>query len=581
MCDRRLIVLKFGGSVLQRSGDVHRSAQEIYRWRRLGYQVVVVVSAIGNATDQLSEQVAAFGDDLDDCKVASLLATGERHSAALLGLALDRAGITAAVCDETCAGLLTSGHPLDSQPAGLDRDYLQRQLDHHGVVVLPGFIGRDENGQQALLGRGGSDLSALFIAGQLNADRCRLLKDVDGLYEFDPKLGSTPVRRFEQITWADALLLDESIVQHKGVRFARDRNICFEVAAMGASDCTCVGESEESCFAEEVDQPRRLRVALIGLGTVGWGVYWQLLNQYSDTFELVAVAVRNRTKALAAGVPESLLTTARKAVESECDVVVEVVGGVELPREWVAAALQQGKHVVTANKALLASEGEALHRLAGRAGVTLAHSAAVGGAVTMLESVAQASSDGVVSEVAGILNGSCNFILDQISQGRTWEDALTLASDRGLTEADPSRDLQGTDAAEKLVLLARSCGISLNIADIDSEPLTAEMIRSLPLSAGERLRQIARMQVHGPHVTARVAIERVPPESEFAAARGAQNLLQVTGGNGQQTVVRGTGAGRWPTTTAVLADLLDCCRRQRTRVRVRNGITNVEQPVAG
>lgn len=244
---RTSVVLKFGSSVAPSERELPRIVSEIRSWRESGHNVVAVVSAIGGATDALlahAQQFGATGKPGADFALAAYVATGEAQAVALLGLALARAGVDAHITDAAGVSLRTQGPPLDASPVSLDRHRVEEALAGSGVVVLPGFVGRDELGRTTLLGRGGSDLTALFIAHQLGA-RCRLVKDVDGLYDRDPASApaSSPARRFDRVTHDAVLALDEGIVQHKGVRYARDHGLSFEVAALGRPDATLVTTS--------------------------------------------------------------------------------------------------------------------------------------------------------------------------------------------------------------------------------------------------------------------------------------------------------------------------------------------------
>src|SRR5215218_131446 len=187
-------VLKFGSSVLRAEEDLPLAVHEIYReWRR-GAQVLAVVSAFGDTTDGLLARAESLCPGPEPAALAALLATGEANAAALLGLALARAGIPARVLDPAQAGLRTRGGRLDAELVSADVGRLGEEL-RRGVVVLPGFVGRDADGGTTLLGRGGSDLTALFLAERLEG-RCVLVKDVDGLYTADPAftLAPTPLQ---------------------------------------------------------------------------------------------------------------------------------------------------------------------------------------------------------------------------------------------------------------------------------------------------------------------------------------------------------------------------------------------------
>src|SRR5262245_16455371 len=179
---RKLCVLKFGSSVLEREADYRTVAQEVYRHIRDGEKIVAVVSALAGETDRLLAQSAEVGGAPAPALVARLARTGELHSAALLALALARIGVRACTLDPHEMGLVATGAPLDADLEALDAEAVQARFVDHEAIVVPGFIaGHAEHGV-VTLGRGGTDLSAVFFAAQLGAKRVRLLKDVDGVY---------------------------------------------------------------------------------------------------------------------------------------------------------------------------------------------------------------------------------------------------------------------------------------------------------------------------------------------------------------------------------------------------------------
>ncbi len=303
-----------------------------------------------------------------------------------------------------------------------------------------------------------------------------------------------------------------------------------------------------------------LRVALLGCGTVGGGVLSRLLAS-PELFQVTGVAVRSLDRVRVPAVPRGLLTDDPAAlVEREADVVVELLGGREPARSLIARALDQGRHVVTANKALLAEEVDALSGLAARRGVSLRYSAAVGGALPALETVRRAAASGRVRGVAGVLNGTCNFILDRLAAGASFPDAVSLARVAGYAEADPTLDLDGSDAAQKLALLIREAfGETVpwesiprrGIADLDERAL-AEAARK-----GRKVRLVASCERTAAGLRASVQPFGLPPDHPFAETAGADNALLVELEGGERIRIAARGAGRWPTTEAVLADLHD------------------------
>lgn len=265
----RLIVLKLGSSVLQSEADLPSAAGEIAGYVGRGWRVLAVVSAIGNATDELirraqrlapteghaeggagdpaapgASPIAPAGDKRQTA-FAALLETGEAVSAALVGLALTEIGIDCTVLDAGRVGPFTRGPRLDAVPHAFDVGTVRRALERDRVTILPGFVGRDADGRHTLLGRGGSDLTALFVAHSLSADRCRLLKDVDGIYEYDPALrGRRRPRRFATLDWDGALKLEDAILQQKAAQFAYRYRVQFEVGSTGDAPGTLVGAAQ-------------------------------------------------------------------------------------------------------------------------------------------------------------------------------------------------------------------------------------------------------------------------------------------------------------------------------------------------
>lgn len=250
MSERELIVLKFGSSVLRTDRDLPAAVNEIYQWWLQGRRVVAVVSAFGNITDELTQSAYSVCDEPNPTLLAALLATGEASSSALLGLALQQAGIPATVLNPEQAGLTTIGPSLDAELIGLNRSRLFTDLQK-GVVVLPGFVGR-ANGETTLLGRGGSDLTALFVAHQLDG-QCSLVKDVDGLYTSDPNgEDGTSASRFVQVSYETAREVGGSVVQVKAIDFAERHRLAFTVSTVGSDVSTTVGPHHD--FIETVEE---------------------------------------------------------------------------------------------------------------------------------------------------------------------------------------------------------------------------------------------------------------------------------------------------------------------------------------
>lgn len=227
-----LAVLKFGSSVLEGAHGFHAAAEEIACELTAGRKVVAVVSAPPGATDALLRSAGELSPAAPGRLVSRLLATGEAASVALLAIALAERGIPCSTLDAQDLDLRTRGPALDAHPHSANRGLLRLLLERDGVVVVSGFIGVDEDGELCVLGRGGSDLTALFLAVHLEAEECRLVKDVDGVFAADPRHDPTaPV--FRRATWDVVMEVGGELVQEKAVRFARDRGRSFRVAAFG------------------------------------------------------------------------------------------------------------------------------------------------------------------------------------------------------------------------------------------------------------------------------------------------------------------------------------------------------------
>lgn len=317
-----------------------------------------------------------------------------------------------------------------------------------------------------------------------------------------------------------------------------------------------------------------LRIAIAGLGTVGAGVV-DLLQRNGDviagrsgrSFEIVAVSARDRSRDR--GVDLSPYAwhddPVAMAGEVDADVVVELIGGSDgIAKEVVDAALAHGRHVVTANKALLAHHGNELAEKADAAGARLAFEAAVAGGIPIVKAMREGLAANRTLRVYGILNGTCNFILTTMrDSGRSFADVLAEAQELGYAEADPSFDVDGIDAAHKLALLT-SLGFGCRI---DFEGVYIEGIRHIAIEdivfadeLGYRIKLLAtaRMTDHG--IEQRVHPAMVSVESPIAHVDDVYNAVVVDGDFVGSTVYEGRGAGAGPTASAVVADLVDIAR---------------------
>lgn len=555
-------VLKFGSSILAREDMLPRAVHEIYRYVRQGHNVVVVVSAFAGETDRLLKHARKYGESADPSATAALVSLGEGHSVALLGLALDQAGIPTNILDSAGMGLRTIGPATDSKPSALDVAAIKGALQQRPVLVVPGFIGRDDLGRITLLGRGGSDYTALFIAGQLGAQQAVLIKDVDGLFDRDPAVYGNEAKRYERVAYADILTLPEKIVQHKAVRYAADVGLHFGVGSAGQRVATWVWGGQ-SAFSNKPLVAQPLKLALVGAGIVGRGVYERAIA-LPNFFQVVKVCVKDIKKHAASGIPDALLTTDwKQALNCGADVIVETIGGQSPAKELISAALEAGKHVVTANKAVLAAEFDTFTGIRRGSKARLLYSAAVGGGVPILEAVRACARRGRIASVRGVVNGTTNYVLGQLAQGISFDEAIKKAQDAGFAEPDPSADIDGHDAAAKACLIAR---------EAFGHPIFPNQVKRMGIShltpnhaaqaaaQGGAIRLVAHITCPRGMTHATVAPLILPSDDPLAQVHDEQNCAVITMEDGSRTVVTGRGAGRWPTAESMIADLFELVR---------------------
>lgn len=312
---------------------------------------------------------------------------------------------------------------------------------------------------------------------------------------------------------------------------------------------------------------KTIHVALLGCGTVGTRVAELLVTQRNDIrrrtgydLNLRRILVRDPLRRRSEHLDRSLFTSRPEDIldDGRIDLAVEVLGGIETARSLVTALLTRRVSVITANKSLLAHHGESLRRTAARAGCALAHEASVGGAIPLLNTLRVLHGQPVRS-VRGIINGSCNFILTHMaSTGVELDAALAEARSRGLVEPDPSADLTGRDAAEKLCVLAAALGRVLRSEQVELcgiESVTADDLRQAR-RWGFVLRSVAELDETG----ARVGPCLVPLRHWLADVRGERNAVAIQGAWSEELVLHGHGAGPGPTASAVIGDVINVLR---------------------
>ena len=312
---------------------------------------------------------------------------------------------------------------------------------------------------------------------------------------------------------------------------------------------------------------RPLRVALAGFGTVGRAVARILCNGSHGRLQLTHVCNRRVERKRASWVPAGVTWTDDIAavLDSDADVVVELIGGRDPAADWIRRALEAGKSVVTANKQVIAEQGAELEALARRRGQRLRFEAAVAGGIPIIHGLQEGLAGDRLFRVLGILNGTCNYILTRMeADGVSFDAALREAQELGYAEADPAADVDGFDAQAKLAILA-AVGLRCPV-ETGSIPLqTITTIESVDFTYAQRLactiRQVSRAERDGDgRVLAAVQPMLVPRTSALAQVTGSRNVVVVEGAAGGETAFSGYGAGGDPTAVAVVSDLESIAR---------------------
>ena len=316
-----------------------------------------------------------------------------------------------------------------------------------------------------------------------------------------------------------------------------------------------------------------IRVGLLGLGTVGRGT-WNVLrrNQHEITrragrgIEITRVAVRDAAKARAVVGNDLPVTTDPLDVvrHPEIDIVVELIGGYEPARSLVLEAIARGKHVVTANKAMLALHGNEIFEAASARGVMVAFEGAVAGGVPIIKALREGLTANRIEWLAGIINGTSNFILSEMrSKGLSFAAVLAEAQRLGYAEADPTFDIEGFDAAHKLTILAAiAFGVPINVDAAYTEGIARLSSTDIKYAEqlGYRIKLLGMAKRTSKGIELRVHPTLVPMQRLIASVEGAMNAVLVKGDAVGTTMYYGPGAGAEPTASAVVADLVDVTR---------------------
>ena len=318
---------------------------------------------------------------------------------------------------------------------------------------------------------------------------------------------------------------------------------------------------------------RVIKVGMLGLGTVGTGVYKVLKSQESEMeaklgakVELKKILVRNLEKASQKVEDPSILTNHAGEIleDPEIEIVIEVMGGMQPALTYMLAALNAGKSVVTANKDVVASEGKKLLDTAKANGRDFLYEASVAGGIPIIRPLKQCLAGNHITEVIGIFNGTTNFILTKMSkEGMEFDEALQLAQDLGYAEADPTSDIEGLDAGRKVAILASAAFNSRvvfeNVYTEGIARITArDILYAKEMGCEIKLLGVARLTPEG--IEARVHPMLIDSDHPLASVQDSYNAVFVRGDAVQDTMFYGRGAGEMPTASAVVGDVFDCVR---------------------
>lgn len=315
-----------------------------------------------------------------------------------------------------------------------------------------------------------------------------------------------------------------------------------------------------------------IKIGLLGLGTVGTGTLEILLSPQGrqgilQQVDVTKIGVRDRSKSRSLKISEHLLTTDLDSIvtDPEIKIIVEVMGGLEPARSLILQAISHGKHIVTANKAVLSRFGEEIFTAAKKQGVYVMLEAAVGGGIPIIQSLKQSLGANRINRVMGIINGTTNYILTRMqSEGANFAEVLTDAQKLGYAEADPTADIEGFDAADKLAILAAlAFNGRIRLEEIYREGIS--QITATDIGYSDRLGFVIKLLaigqqqglVESPRLSVRVHPTLVPKNHPLASVNGVYNAILVEGDPIGQVMFYGPGAGAGPTASAVVADIMN------------------------
>ncbi|MBU3936065.1 MAG: homoserine dehydrogenase, partial [Proteobacteria bacterium] len=317
---------------------------------------------------------------------------------------------------------------------------------------------------------------------------------------------------------------------------------------------------------------KEIKIGLLGFGTVGSGLAEVLLQQADRLRRKTGISIRLcrvadiRIEALPPQFKDVELVRDANLIfkDPEIDIVIELIGGIEPAKTFILKAIDHGKHVVTANKALISQHGMEIFEAAAAKNVEVGFEASVGGGIPVIKALKEGLVANRILSIMGIMNGTANYILNKMTdEGMPFDEVLKEAQEKGFAEADPTYDIEGIDTAHKLVILmTMAYGMKVSLDDVSIEgisqidPIDINFAREF----GYRIKLLAISRNHGETVEARVHPTMVPEKDLLANIGGAYNGIQFTGDMVEDILLYGQGAGKMPTGSAVAADVVDIAR---------------------
>jgi homoserine dehydrogenase len=322
-----------------------------------------------------------------------------------------------------------------------------------------------------------------------------------------------------------------------------------------------------------------VNIGLIGTGTIGSGVI-NILNKNSELIEkrtgikliLKKACDKEVENAKKLGIKEVTTNYEDVINDPDINIIIELIGGYDPAKEIILKALKNKKHVVTANKALIAKHGDEIFKTAKENNVNIAFEAAIGGCIPIIKTIKESYATDKIKNIYGILNGTTNYILTKMEEGASYKDALKKAQELGFAEADPEFDVEGKDAAQKITILSKLAFNTTIKEEILTKGITKLSKNDLKYAdeLGYKIKLLAIAKNENNEIEIRVHPTMIPKNHELAAVKNELNAVYLVGENTTESMLYGKGAGQLPTATVVLGDVIDIAKGKKDNFYFEN-----------